>query len=174
QIEAMTMGTRIAVLKDGLLQQIDTPQTLYDHPTNIFVAGFIGSPAMNFFNVKVAGNPPEDVWVEGTGFRLKTPVEMGRKLADYVGKDIVLGIRPEHIADLAFAQNVPEGGTMNVKVDVVEPMGSSLNAYLLAGTSSFIATLDARSRIHCGGTVDVAVETDHLHAFDRQTERVIY
>ena len=174
QIEAMTMGTRIAVLKDGILQQVDTPQNLYDHPTNMFVAGFIGSPAMNFFNVKVVGAPPEDLWLEGTGFRLKAPLDMARKLGDYLGKDIVLGIRPEHVADRSFVPNPPEGSTMTVKVDVVEPMGSELNAYLLAGTSSFVARLDSRSKVHTGSTVDIVIATEAMHAFDRQTERALY
>jgi multiple sugar transport system ATP-binding protein len=173
QIEAMTMGTRIAVLKDGLLQQIDTPQNLYGHPVNMFVAGFIGSPAMNFFNSKVVGTLPEDLWFEGAGFRLKLNLEQSQKMVDYVGQDVVLGIRPEHFTDRALVQSAAEGSIMTVKVDVVEPMGSEINAYLIAGNTSFVAKMDSRSHVFTGGTVDVVVETDALHAFDRKTERTV-
>ncbi|MHB1417628.1 MAG: ABC transporter ATP-binding protein [Chloroflexota bacterium] len=174
QIEAMTMASRIAVLKDGLLQQLDTPQNLYDHPTNMFVAGFIGSPAMNFFDVKVVGAPPEDLWVEGTGFKLKLPADKAKKLSDHMGEGIVLGIRPEDVTDRALVQNAGEGTTMTVKVDVVEPMGSEINAYLIAGNTSFISKMDGRSRIRTGETVDVVIDTEYVHAFDRKAERALF
>ncbi|MCL5110398.1 MAG: sn-glycerol-3-phosphate ABC transporter ATP-binding protein UgpC [Chloroflexi bacterium] len=173
QIEAMTMGTRIAVLKDGLLQQLDTPQNLYDHPINMFVAGFIGSPAMNFFNVKAVGAPPEDLWVEGDGFKLKLPEDKARKLGEHVGEDIVLGIRPEDFTDRAFVPNPAPGSVMNVHVDVTEPMGAEVQAYFLVGSHSFVAKMESRSHLVVGGTLDVVVDIEAMHLFDRKVERTI-
>src|SRR5512136_418963 len=102
QTEAMTMGTRIAVLKDGLLQQMDSPQALYDRPGNIFVAGFIGSPAMNFFDVKLKSSDGKLV-IDGGSFNLEVPPDRVKPLQSYVGKDLVLGIRPEDLHDAEFA-----------------------------------------------------------------------
>src|SRR5713101_5392522 len=123
QTEAMTMGHRIAVLKDGVLQQLDTPQTLYDKPANLFVAGFIGSPAMNFFDAKVTGTP-DAMYVDGTTFKVRVPTDKAERLVSSLGKDIVFGIRPEDIIDRATVQNVPADSTMKVQVNVVEPLGS--------------------------------------------------
>ncbi len=173
QVEAMTMGTRIAVLKDGILQQIDSPQQLYDNPTNIFVAGFIGSPAMNFFNVTVVGTPPDNIWLEGTGFRLKVPGRLTGPLEEYLGKEIVIGLRPEHFVDAAFVSDPAEGTIMPVRVDVVEHLGSEINAYLMAGNTMFVATLDSRSQLESGNSINVVANTERMHAFDKQTERAI-
>src|SRR6185503_13298523 len=98
QTEAMTMGHRIAVLRDGVLQQLDTPQTLYDRPSNLFVAGFIGSPAMNFFPGRLSSEANgQELWVQTTGMRLKLPESIHGKLASQTGREIVFGVRPEHI-----------------------------------------------------------------------------
>src|SRR5687768_8211612 len=96
QVEAMTMGSRIAVMRDGILQQLETPQTLYDKPANMFVAGFIGSPAMNFFDGKCTGTP-DAMYIDGGTFKLRVPPDKAEKLVRYIGKDIVFGIRPEDI-----------------------------------------------------------------------------
>src|SRR5205823_4702315 len=96
QVEAMTMGSRIAVLRDGVLQQLDTPQTLYDKPSNMFVAGFIGSPAMNFFDGKVAGTP-DAMYIDGGSFKLRVPADKAERLVASIGKDVVFGIRPEDV-----------------------------------------------------------------------------
>src|SRR5512136_176783 len=98
QTEAMTMGSRIAVMKDGVLQQIDTPQTLYDRPGNIFVAGFIGSPAMNFFDVRL-GSSDGKLVIDGGSFKLEVPSDRATALQSYVGKELVLGVRPENLHD---------------------------------------------------------------------------
>src|SRR5512136_910279 len=132
QTEAMTMGTRIAVMKDGLLQQIDTPQTLYDRPGNIFVAGFIGSPAMNFFDVKLTASEGKLV-IDGSTFHLEVPPDRVKALQPYVGKDLVLGIRPEDLHDPEFTPPGVVAGRMPAEVDVTELMCSSLNLYLLSG-----------------------------------------
>src|SRR5512139_14273 len=101
QTEAMTMGTRIAVMKDGLLQQVDSPQQLYDHPDNMFVAGFIGSPSMNFFEVSVQGTP-DNIEIEGDGFKLPIPAARAQGLKNYIGKQVYMGMRPEDIYDADY------------------------------------------------------------------------
>jgi multiple sugar transport system ATP-binding protein len=98
QVEAMTMGMRIAVLKDGILQQLDTPQNLYDKPDNVFVAGFIGSPAMNFFDATLVGTK-EEMYVDGGTFRVKLPPGKAASVSDYLGQEVVFGVRPEDIHD---------------------------------------------------------------------------
>src|SRR5512136_1819045 len=117
QTEAMTMGTRIAVMKDGLLQQIDTPQALYDRPGNIFVAGFIGSPAMNFFDVKLKSGDGK-LFIDGGSFNLEVPPDRVKPLQSYVGKDLVLGIRPEDIFTAQYAAPGIAPAPMAADVDV--------------------------------------------------------
>jgi multiple sugar transport system ATP-binding protein len=172
QMEAMTMGTRIAVLKDGLLQQLDTPQHLYDHPTNMFVAGFIGSPAMNFFDGKIASSNG-DIFVEGSGFRLKTPAEKSAKLKQAPSSEIVLGVRPEDILDRAFVPDAPPEYCATVGVDVVEPMGSEIFVYLTIADQSFVARMDPRSQARAGQRIEVVFGMDKMHAFDRRTEQAL-
>ncbi len=172
QMEAMTMGTRIAVLKDGLLQQLDTPQNLYDHPTNMFVAGFIGSPAMNFFDGKLTSSDG-DIYIEGNGFRVKAPAEKAAKLKAALSSDVVLGVRPEDIADRSFVPNASPDNCVTVGVDVVEPMGSEIIASLTLGGANFVARMDPRSPVRAGQKIDVVFDMDRMHAFDRRTEAAI-
>src|SRR5471030_2380284 len=122
QTEAMTMGHRIAVLRDGLLQQLDTPQTLYDRPANLFVAGFIGSPAMNFFPGQLAAESGgSELWVQTSGLKLKLPESYRSKVAQHTGREIVFGIRPEHIKSKGEVRDPDPGRTATVNVSVVEP-----------------------------------------------------
>ncbi|MCL5026752.1 MAG: sn-glycerol-3-phosphate ABC transporter ATP-binding protein UgpC [Chloroflexi bacterium] len=172
QMEAMTMGSRIAVLKDGLLQQLDTPQRLYDHPANVFVAGFIGSPAMNFFDGHLATSNG-DVFIEGDSFRLKVPKEKAEKLRGAQNGEIVLGIRPEDIVDRAFVPNASPEECLTVGVDVVEPMGSELFVYLTLGSYNFVARMDPRSQVRAGQKMDVVFTMGQMHAFDRRTEQAL-
>ncbi len=173
QVEAMTMGTRIAVMRDGILQQLDTPQHLYDHPANTFVAGFIGSPAMNFFDATVTGSR-EEIFLDTGSFRLPTPSERRGKLADYLGKTVVLGVRPEDIHDRAFAPAAISGAPITASVDVLEPMGSEIYLYLLSGKQNFIARVDPRSQARPGASLDVLMNLDRVHLFDKQTELAIF
>jgi len=169
QTEAMTMGTRIAVMKNGILQQLDTPQNLYDNPANMFVAGFIGSPAMNLFTAKVTGSTEAPVLDTGT-FQLPVPKDSRQKLAVYLGKDVVMGIRPEDIHDRDYIPGQMNTAPLTAEVDVMEPMGSEIYLYLLSGKSSFIARVDPRSQGRPGKSLDVAVNLDHVHLFDKETE----
>jgi len=172
QTEAMTMGTRIAVMKDGLLMQIDTPQRLYDHPDNMFVAGFIGSPSMNFFDVKVARADGE-LHAEGDGFRLPIPKARHEPLQGYVGQTAVLGVRPEDIHDLAFAPPGIHAGTIEAQVDVTELMGNEVFLYLLTAGQQYTARVDPRTQARVGHRIQVAANLDNIHFFDKATEKVV-
>ena len=172
QMEAMTMGTRIAVLKDGVLQQVDSPQTLYDQPGNIFVAGFIGSPSMNFFEMQLIRSGDEVV-AQSEALRLRLPLHRPAALKDYIGKSIVLGVRPEDIDDADFVAPGINAAAIEAQVDVTEPMGNEIFLYLLNGAQSFIARVDPRSRAHVGSTVALTINLDKLHFFDKDTEHAI-
>ncbi|MCI0476650.1 MAG: sn-glycerol-3-phosphate ABC transporter ATP-binding protein UgpC [Anaerolineales bacterium] len=172
QTEAMTMGTRIAVMNFGVLQQLDTPQRLYDLPANKFVAGFIGSPAMNFFDAKIAGTR-DDLKIDAGSFQLPAPANRRDKLAPYIGKDVTLGIRPEDVHDSDYIPGQMSTSVIGAQVDVMEPMGSEIYLYLLSGKHSFIARVDPRSQGRPGKKLDVAINLDHVQFFDKQTEQAI-
>ena len=170
QTEAMTMGTRIAVMKDGVLQQLDTPQNLYDHPTNIFVAGFIGSPSMNFFEATVKQRDGTKVLDTGT-FVVPVPADVTSKVDN--GSQVLLGLRPEDMHDKQF---VPPGvavADVPAQTEVVEPMGSEIYLHLLSGTQPFVARVDPRSQARPGQGITLAVDMDNLHVFDKATELAI-
>ena len=174
QVEAMTMGHRIAVMRDGLLQQLDTPQTLYDRPANLFVAGFIGSPAMNFFPGQlVSENGGSDLWVQTSGLRLKLPDARRAQLQSANGREVVFGVRPEHIHSRAEVREALPGQTATVNVSVVEPLGSEVFAYLSANGHEFIARMGASAQPRPGETVETVFETDKLQIFDKETEQAL-
>ncbi len=164
QVEAMTMATRIAVIKSGLLQQLDTPQHLYDHPANVFVAGFIGSPAMNFFNArleKVDGG----LVVDAGAFQVPVPPDKVARFAPYAGKPTVFGIRPEDIHDPQFAPPGIHTAPASVQVDVTELMGNEIFLHLLAGTSSFVGRVDPRTNARAGMQTQIVFNMDNMHLF---------
>lgn len=173
QTEAMTMGTRIVVMKDGFIQQVDTPQNLYDYPANLFVGSFIGSPQMNFFDAKLVKRN-DGVWAEFGSNAIKVPDSKVRKLVDesYIGKDVIMGIRPENIHDEERFLSVADGNLVETKVDVVELMGSETYLYLKVDgkESNVVARVDPRSASRTGDTVKVAFETNRLHFFDKDSE----
>ncbi len=172
QVEAMTMGTRIAVMKDGLLQQVDAPQTLYDWPGNMFVAGFIGSPSMNFLEVTVKGTP-DQIGVEGDSFRLTIPPDRARNLRGYIGRVVHMGIRPEDLHDADYVPPGIQPGYLDAQVDVTELMGNEVFLHLLAGKHSYVARVDPRSRARVGNTVRIVANLDKVHFFDATTEKTI-
>jgi len=171
QTEAMTMGTRIAVMKDGLLQQIDSPQVLYDTPYNVFVAGFIGSPSMNFFDVTLTGTKDE-MYIDGGTFRLRVPPDKSQVYAQrgYLGKQVVFGVRPEDIYDPEYVVSNIYGQQMKTQVDVTELMGNEVFVYMLSGERQFVARVDPRTKAHVGGSLDAMLNMDRMHIFDRDTE----
>jgi multiple sugar transport system ATP-binding protein len=172
QVEAMTMGSRICVLRDGLMMQIDSPQRLYDVPDNIFVAGFIGSPAMNFFDVTLVEEDGNLIADSGT-FRLKLPPEKADAARTYGGQQVVFGVRPEDIHDREFTPPGIRAEPLTAKVDVTELMGNEIFVYLLTGKKQFIARVDPRTEARVGKEMDVVVNMDNTHLFDRETEEAI-
>jgi multiple sugar transport system ATP-binding protein len=172
QVEAMTMATRIAVINKGLLQQIDTPQTLYDNPDNLFVAGFIGSPAMNFFPAKLRKNGPGLV-VDGGSFILNVPADRTDTYMPLVDKDIIFGIRPENIHNPEFAPPGIVAQPVEAIIDVTELMGNEIFVYLKTGDNSFVARVDPRTRYQINQKVQVVFNMGNMHIFDRETEKAI-
>ncbi|NPV07237.1 MAG: ABC transporter ATP-binding protein [Anaerolineae bacterium] len=172
QTEAMTMGTRIAVLRDGILQQLDTPQRLYDYPSNTFVAGFIGSPAMNFFPATMVQEDGE-LYVDGGTFRVQVPPARKEVYAPYSNREVIFGLRPE---DCHSEQFVPPGvreARVRAKIDVVELMGAEIYLYCMTGSKQFIARVDPRTRVEPGDEMDLVFNMDHMHIFDPQTEAAV-
>jgi multiple sugar transport system ATP-binding protein len=171
QIEAMTMASRIAVINKGVLQQLDTPQTLYDRPDNMFVAGFMGSPAMNFFKAKLRKEDSRLI-IEGGAFKVPV-VDEKKTYQNYVDKSVILGIRPEDIHNPAFVAPGIHAAPVEAKVDVTELMGNEINLYLLAGQDSIVARVDPRTDFRMGDKVQVAFNMDKAHLFDPDTEKAI-
>ncbi len=195
QIEAMTMGDRVAVLKDGYLQQVDTPQNLYDRPINVFVGAFIGSPSMNLYEgkVDVAG----DVGTVMIGNHvLGLPREVfdkQPKLRDYDGKPIIIGIRPEDFEDAMLAEHVAESQRITAKVSLIEALGSEIMVHFRLDASTVdsgdpdaveektvhdianaVGRFNPRSRARPGETVEIAVSTENMHFFDADTRQAIW
>jgi multiple sugar transport system ATP-binding protein len=161
QVEAMTMGDRIVVLKDGVIQQIDEPITLYNKPRNMFVAGFIGSPPMNFFPGRVEHSDGATSFRADAGFQLR----LDRPLT---GQPVILGIRPEHIRNVA-----PSDAALTANVELIEPMGAETHVTLRAGNQSFIARLAAQEHLRVGQSLPLSFDLAKAHFFDPQTERII-
>jgi multiple sugar transport system ATP-binding protein len=171
QMEAMTMATRIAVINKGRLQQLDTPQNLYNMPANLFVAGFIGSPAMNFFSATIRSDG--GLHADSGEFRIPIPASRAKSLEPYAGKSVVMGIRPEDIHDFEFVPPNIEAAKVAVQVDVTELMGNEILLYLLAGKNTFVARVDPRSQLRVGNKAEVALNMEKLHVFDAATEQAI-
>ena len=167
QVEAMTMGDRIAVMKDGLLQQVGSPQDLYDHPVNIFVAGFIGSPSMNFATAKAEG---KDLMLGSAKLELSgEPARAAETRPD--GADVLIGFRPEHI-ELANGQET-SAVRFPAKVDVVEYLGNEELIHAQAEGNEIVALLPSDRKVGVGDQVQLAVPMDKLHIFDPESEKTL-
>ncbi len=172
QMEAMTMASRIAVINKGVLQQFDTPQVLYDYPNNMFVAGFIGAPSMNFFKGHLRKADGKLVFDTGA-FYVPIPQERVKACQPYLDKPVILGIRPEDVHNPQFAPPGINAALVSAKVDVTELMGNEIFLYLVAGPDSFIARVDPRTSFRIGDQVQVAFNMDRFHMFDPDTEAAI-
>jgi len=172
QVEAMTMASRIAVINYGVLQQIDPPQTLYDHPNNLFVAGFIGSPAMNFFDAKLRkdGN---DIFVDAEAFSIKVPDNRVDVYLPHDGKSVIFGLRPEDIYDPKYEAPDIIGETVEGTVEVTELMGNEIFVFLKSGSHDFVARIDPRTSFRMGDKVPVTFNMANMHIFDKETEQAI-
>lgn len=174
QTEAMTMGNRIVVMKDGIIQQVDKPQYIYDHPANIFVAGFIGSPQMNFMEGTLVAEG-DNLFINFDHTKLSIPDGVKKKIDPaFIGGEVVMGIRPEDIHDEpAFLDYFPEY-CFDVKVDVVELMGSETYLYLTFGEHSLTARVDPRSSARPGDMIKIGFDMNKLHLFDKvSTKRIL-
>ncbi len=172
QVEAMTMGDRIVVMKDGIIHQEDTPIQLYDNPKNKFVAGFIGSPPMNFMEGKLEKKDGGYYFNEGI-ISLKLPDKMSSKLGNYSGQEVTFGIRPEDIRDPSMTMQSDGGTQISAKIEVIEPMGNESIIYLTTGKTPFIARLDSHvpAKEHEMKTLVMNLEKSHI--FDKQSEQTI-
>ena len=172
QVEAMTMASRIAVTNFGVLQQIDTPQILYDLPDNLFVAGFIGSPAMNFFPAKITKGDGK-LMVDGDSFAVEIPASKYDAYSPYTDKDVIFGIRPEDIHNPEFAPPGIVAQPVEAKVDVTELMGNEIFVYLPTGEHTYIARVDPRTRVQMGEDMQVVFNMDNMHIFDQESEDAV-
>lgn len=172
QTEAMTMGDRIAVMKDGVLQQVADPITIYDFPVNKFVAGFIGSPPMNFMRGRIIKKDGRYYFEEGK-ITVKLVEEVYGKMSAYAGKEIIMGIRSEDIYDKLFVSTAPPENIVKVTCEVIEPMGSEVYLYLNTGRHTFIARVGAHDRPPINQDMDLVFDMSKVHFFDKDTEVTI-
>ena len=174
QTEAMTLGDRIVVMNEGVIQQIGTPTTIYDKPVNKFVAGFIGNPPMNFIEGKIIKKDLKFLFYETDGrVRLKIVDKMMSKLEPYVDKDIVFGVRSEDIYDKLFASYAPPENTVTLACEVVEPMGSEVFLHLSTGKHSIIAKVGGHNNPPINQDLDLVFDMSKVHFFDKDTEKII-
>jgi multiple sugar transport system ATP-binding protein len=195
QVEAMTMGDRVAVLKDGYLQQVDTPQNLYDHPSNVFVAAFIGSPSMNLYDAVVTFTGDSGLIQLGSQQLTLAPESLAARLAlrRYDSRPIVLGVRPEDFEDAAMVPSATPGSTLKAHVNLLESLGSEIMVHFaldaarvesgdpdeaketaVTGTTNAVGRFHPRSRVRIGENIEVAVAVENLHFFDDETHRAIW
>ncbi len=184
QTEAMTMGDRIVVMKDGFIQQVNTPQELYEHPVNKFVAGFLGSPQMNFIDAKLDRNASGQYVVHfgsadsrsgrGTQYEIIVPeAKVSAELPKYVGREVTLGIRPESVHDEPMYLSTATTGIVDCEVEITEMMGAETYLYLTCAGNSLTARVSPSSTSRPGDTIKVALDANRIHLFDKETERAI-
>jgi len=172
QTEAMTMGDRIVVMKDGYIQQIADPMHLYDKPVNRFVAGFIGSPPMNFVRGTVIKKDSKFYLNEGK-FQVKIIDVMASHMAPYLDKEVIFGIRPEDIYDKLFVSDAPTENTIKATCEVIEPMGSESYLYLNTGKNSLVAKVGGHDKPIINQDMDLVFDMSKVHFFDKDTDNTI-
>ena len=168
QVEAMTLGTRVVVMKDGRVQQIGEPLELYGRPSNKFVAGFIGSPAMNFVEVAISGSG-EALWAEAAGLRIRVPQEISTRVRSQSGQRLTLGVRPEAVR----IANGVDDYSFATAVDVLEPLGNEILLNFRAGGVPMVARVDPGVRVKAHDNIRLALDPERLHFFDAKTETAI-
>jgi len=169
QLEAMTMGDKIVVMKGGEIQQIADPKTLYDKPLNKFVAGFLGSPSMNFIEGTIESKKG-GLYFNEENFEVRLPDDMAEKMKGKAGEEIIMGIRPEDIYDKVYAPNASSDNTLTATVEVVEGLGSESLIYLTTGKTPFIAKMDADAEVEVNQEVELVFDMNKAHFFDTKTE----
>ncbi len=170
QVEAMTLGDRVVVMRDGRVQQVGDPMESYNNPANRFVAGFIGSPAMNFAGVRIAAQNGS-LWAESDGIRIKVPQPIAPRLGAYAGKEVTFGVRPEdmHIA----GDGDPPDLSFDTAVEVVERLGSEILLDVAVGSSAMVASVEPTATTKVHEKLRLAVNPERLHFFDNETEAAI-
>jgi multiple sugar transport system ATP-binding protein len=172
QVEAMTMGDRIMVIDDGILQQIDSPRRLYNSPNNMFVAGFIGSPSMNFFDATLVSEEG-NLFVDVGDFRIHVPEKNKQAYGNYVGKQVTFGLRPENIHGLPYVPPEIDAAPITATVEVIELLGHELHMFVNSGNNSFVAIVDTRLSPTVGNEVNLVANVDMMHMFDKETDLAI-
>ncbi len=174
QTEAMTLGTRIVVLKDGIIQQVDSPQNLYHKPNNLFVATFIGSPQMNILEA-VAKKEDNNVYLIFGENKIKLPENKAKVLTDagYIGKEVLLGIRPEDMHDEEIFISASQDSVIEVNVELTEMLGAEVYLYLEINNQRLTARVDPRSKAKTGDKIKIAMDVNMIHVFDKETENTI-
>ncbi|KGG80247.1 sugar ABC transporter ATP-binding protein [Caloranaerobacter azorensis H53214] len=172
QTEAMTMGDRIVVMKDGVIQQAATPQEVYEKPANMFVAGFIGSPQMNFIDVVIEGDDVNNCNLVFGNVKIRLPEGKAKivKQKGYFGKKVIMGIRPEDLHDEKVFIEASRDSVVKAKVEVTEMMGSETYLYINIEGNNAIARVDSRSKARIGDIIELALDKNRIHLFDKDTE----
>ncbi|MBQ2802078.1 MAG: sn-glycerol-3-phosphate ABC transporter ATP-binding protein UgpC [Lachnospiraceae bacterium] len=174
QTEAMTLGTRIVVMKDGIIQQVDTPQNLYERPVNLFVAGFMGSPQMNFLDAKCIVDGSK-VTLQTAGYNIELPPTKAKALIDggYANKTVVLGIRPEDVYDSQVMIETHPNAVIESTIKVYELLGAEVYLYFDLAEFPMTARVDPRTTVRTGDKVKFALDVEKIHVFDKETEKTI-
>jgi multiple sugar transport system ATP-binding protein len=168
QIEAMTMGDKIVILKDGIIQQVDSPLSLYNNPVNRFVAGFIGSPAMNFMTGELILNGA--LSFRSKLFNIDLPEDIAKKLNHYQNRQIIMGVRPEHIYDVALTHSKTISQPQKIEVDVVEPIGNEIFVYFSDMDQNYCMRMTPDKLHQAGEKIEIAVDLNQVYFFDPESE----
>lgn len=172
QTEAMTLGRRVAVIDEGVIQQYDAPQQIYDHPSNEFVAGFIGSPSMNFLDVRLV-KENGNYFVDGKEFKLKLPEDFYSDIEPYEDEQVIFGVRPENLKSEDVASNTINDRSLDVDVRVTEPLGDEIVVYADSGDQELVAQLDPRADVSPGQATTYYAEMEYSHLFDQESGKAI-
>jgi len=167
QVEAMTMGTKIVIMNDGIIQQVGSPMEIYEYPINKFVGGFIGSPGMNFLSAKIVSENAK-LYVDTGGFRLLIPDKKVSFLQKHTDREVILGIRPEHLEDAAFEDSSVLTDTFEAMVEVVETLGSEIQLDVVCGDHGMVARVDPRTKAKRHKEIQLTVNMDKIHIFETE------
>jgi len=166
------MATRIFILNDGKLQQDGRPLDVYQNPSNQFVAGFIGSPAMNFIPSKIL-KEGQDYFIAAESLKVKLPSTFHKAISSHAGKNVTFGVRPEDFHDIHFYPEAKPENTIKVTAEVIEPLGDEVLFYLVSGKHNLVAKLDSRTKAKVGDELEIAIEMEETHIFDGETEETL-
>jgi len=168
QVEAMTMGTKIVVMKDGIIQQLGNPLEVYNHPVNLFVAGFIGSPVMNFFPARLISRNGR-LFIDAEAFQLPVPEKKIPYYQPLLGSEVILGIRPNDIYDRLYSPDRLRANYIKAIVDVIEPLGSEIHLNVTSGRHNFVAAVDVQTSARVHQEIELALDIEKMHLFEKNT-----